>query len=637
MSQISHAFVLPDSNFYDWLKALRPYLEKFERVAVIRSPSGNDLNPYRNVTAVKSPKTWMSNDPLLHIRRIYPQVVRVDVVNATTPQAMALALQTRIANDDRFGERTNSDNHIDDRFVIEWPTNHRPIRITKHFTENPTGTNNDNLGIGIATQSGAKVLAATAGKVIKQWAGSQPDELNLGKYVQVRTRLNGEVYFITYAGLSTVGVPLNTQVNIGDELGRGNGDDFMLIIQQKNKGKSGYRLPNIIDPTSLIYVTAMRVRPTGTGLRVRSIPVDGDVISNLNPWDFIVPKESHDRVLRKIGVENEWIRVRTPEGKVGYAAAWFMDATTFSPFALEVNPVGINLDARHPLGTPDASRLGEIGWVRFGYNVSNNTGSEDIQAAYNRYAPLAERYARAGYKVVFTTSHQTYGEAKGFPPWPQINDGHWVTLTDRFADMMARISQQWANKGLVHCWQVWNEQDAPIGATSSVPMSAANYNRMLQKVVPAIRSADESVYVVTGGHTAGPVNGANYARQSIAGLNSGSRVDGIAFHPYGRGTSITSPYAPFGHIDESIQKYSAVMPDKPLWITEWGVLDRPNDNPQDISNYATNFISHVKAKYPGKVACMIWYAWAQGMHNGFGIVDGNNQPRPVLTERFLQA
>jgi hypothetical protein len=134
MSQISHAFVLPDKDFAQWLQALIPYLKKFDRVAVIRSPGGNDLNPYRNVTAIKAPNMWLSNDPLRHIRRIYPQVVRVDVVNATTPQQMALILQSRIAANDRFGEQNNSDRHIDDRFVLEWASDYRPIRITRHFT-----------------------------------------------------------------------------------------------------------------------------------------------------------------------------------------------------------------------------------------------------------------------------------------------------------------------------------------------------------------------------------------------------------------------------------------------------------------------------------------------------------------------
>ena len=635
MSQISHAFVLPDKDFTQWLQALQPYLQKFERVAVIRSPGGNDLNPYRNVTAVKAPNTWLSNDPLLHIRRIYPQVVRVDVVNATTPQQMATILQSRIAANDRFGEQNNSDRHIDERFVLEWATDYRPLRITRHFTTTPTGTPADNLGIGIVTRPGAKVLAATAGTITKQWVGNTSDALGLGKYVQVTTRHKGVTYIITYAGVGNVTVPLNTVVNVGDEIGLAGSDDFLLIVQKQGVNAPGYRLPNIIDPTPLLYVTSLRVRSTATGLRVRTIPVDGDVIGAINPWDLVVTKEPHDRVLRKIGVEGQWLRVRTPAGKDGYVAAWFLEATTFQPFAIGVNPVGVNLDAGHPLGRPDASRLGGIGWVRFGYNVSNGTGSEDIQAAYNRYAPLAEHYVRAGYKVIFTTSHQTYGEAKGFPTWHQMTDTHWVTLIDRFADMMARIAQQWAGKGLVQAWQVWNEQDAPIGATSSVPMSPANYGRMLQKVVPAIKNTDSSMYVVTGGHTGGPVKGSQYARESLT--NVGHLMDGIAFHPYGRGTDTRSPYAQFGHIDDEIRAYSPILPNEPLWITEWGVLDHPNDNPLDIANYATNFISHLKATYPGRIACMIWYAWAQGMHNGYGIVDGNNQPRPHLTERFLKA
>jgi hypothetical protein len=34
---------------------------------------------------------------------------------------------------------------------------------------------------------------------------------------------------------------------------------------------------------------------------------------------------------------------------------------------------------------------------------------------------------------------------------------------------------------------------------------------------------------------------------------------------------------------------------------------------------------------------MIWYAWAQGMHNGYGIVDGGGNARAPLTDRFLKA
>lgn len=634
-STISHAFVVPSKDFYSWLNVLRPYLQQFERVAVIRGVGGNDLNPYRNVSAVTPSKLWLNDDPLAHIRRIYPQVVRVDIVNASTPQELVTILQKRVANNDRYGEKDN-DGHIHDRFILEWPTDHRPYKIVQPFTKNPTGTDADVLGLEVAAHNGAKVLASVAGTVTRQWAGSSDDALRLGKYIQVNTRYGNSQYIVTYAGLDNISVPLNTRVIVGDEIGTMASDKFTVIVQSQ-QGDSGYRLPSIVNPIPMVYITGLRVRPTGEGLRARTIPrTDGEVIGGLYTHDFIIPKEQHGRVLEKIGVEGKWLQIRMPDGRNAYTAAWFLEATEFKRYVFEVNPVGTNLDQLHSLGTPNASRLEGIGWVRFGYNVSNGVGSEDIQAAYNRYAPLAEHYTQAGYKVLFTTSHQTYGEAKGYV-WPQMTDENWRSLQSHFADMMHNISQQWVGKGLVHCWQIWNEQDAPIGAAASAPMSAQNYGRMLQQVVPAIRGSDSDVLLITGGHTSGPVPGSNYAKTALQMLSGNQTLDGVAFHPYGRGTDINSAYAQFGHIDDSIREYSTVIPDKPLWITEWGVLDHPNDSPTDIANYATNFISHLKARYRDKIACMIWYAWAQGMHNGYGIVDSSGNSRSPLTERFLQA
>lgn len=634
---ISHAFVLPeDDSFFTWYNALKPYLSKFDNVSVIRGVGGNDLNPYRYVSAVNTPRTWLRDDPIYHIRRIYPSVVLVDRVNARTPQELTALMQQRINNNDRFGFQ-QQDGHVDERFVLAWATNYRPYNIVNPFTVVPSGTASDVLGLEIEAEPGAKVLASATGKVTRQWAGNQADDLRLGKYVQVTSNHYGKDYIVTYAGLSSVNVPLHVDVNIGDEIGAVDADKFLVIVQAEG-GKSGYRLPNIVDPNPLIYIDRLRVRPISTGLRVRNIPtVDGEIIGQIQPFDFVVPREEHGRVLAKTGVEGQWINIRMPDGRKGFAAAWFLEATEYQKFALNINPVGVNLDALHPLGTPDPSRLGDIGWVRFGYNVSNNSGSEDINAAFNRYAPLAERYVKAGYKVCFTTSHQTYGEAKGFPPWPQMQDENWRALIDRFAELIARIAQQWAGRGLVECWQIWNEQDAPIGATASVPMSPQNYGRMLDKVIPAIKASDAEVYVITGGHTSGPGLAPNYIRTAITSTPQAQRLDGIAFHPYGRGTNLSSPYAHFGHIDESIRAFSRIFPSKPVWITEWGVLDRPHDNPNDISNYAINLINHLKSRYPGQIAALIWYAWAQGMHNGYGLVDGNGQARSPLTERFLKS
>lgn len=637
--EISHAFVLPDHNFDAWLQAVRPYTQKFARVAIVRSPRGNDLNRYRNVTAVAAPQTWFQDDPVAHIRRFYPQVVRIDVIQAGTPAVMSSLLQQRIIQNDRYGEKQNQPPHIFERFVLEYPTAHRPMRILRRFRNAP-GSADNNPGLDFATQAGAKIITAAHGTVTKVSTSTADTGFGTGQYVQVTTAFGGVFYTVTYGGLRAVAVSVGKAVKIGDVLGEAAGEQFKLVVQQPGAGAPG-SLPNLIDPTIMLYIQDFRVRPTDTGLRVRSLPsTEGNLLAQINPWDKLESIEAHGRALAKIGVQDEWLKIKLPDGREGFCAAWFLEATRKGGegWLAEVNPVGVNCDAFHPVGVPAANQLGKIGWVRFGYNVSAFTGSEDIQAAYNRYAPLADRYVRAGYKVIFTTSHQTYGEGKNeFFPWETMNDAKWNILIDRFADMMGRISQQWAGKGLVHCWQVWNEQDSLPGSPAAIGMSAPVYGQMLTKVTRAIRAADRDVLVITGGHTGGPTRGGQFARDSINATPADARPDGIAFHPYGRSPQPGEPYGIFGHIDDDVQAYLRVMPDKPVWITEWGVLDRPGDSPADVANYAISFIHYIKNRYQDRVAALIWYAWAESMHNGYGIVDAQGRPRSPLTEKFLSA
>lgn len=632
---ISHAIVIPDYNFTEWLAAVKGYTNAFERVAIIRSPAGNDLNRFRNITAVEAPLMWFQDDALAHIRRIYPSVVRVDRIRAQTPADLKRALDNRVARSDRYGETLNSDHHIDDRFILEWGSDYRPMSVAKkHLYNNP--------GMEIATAAGARIFAMAAGTVIRQWsANSHDDALKIGTYVQLATTYRNRDYILTYAGIDQITVPIGAQVPVGHTLGRAKGDRLRIYMQNLPVGSRPDHLNNQMAPEPHLYIQGLRVRPTVDGLRVRSLPNtrDGQILGQINSWDTLEVLMGHDRVLEKVTRENEWIKLKLADGREGYSSSLYLEALTWAETQSVfpgVNLTGINLDIRHPLGKPAPNQLGQLGWLRFNYNVSDNRGSEDIQAAYNRFAPLMEAYVRAGYKIIFTTSHQTYGEGKNeFWPWSDMNDEKWHRLSDRFADMMTQISRQWARSGLVSAWQVWNEQDAPIGASASAPMHAHNYAYMLSKVVPAIRANDPRVKVLTGGHTAGPQRGSLYAKQSINVLKSEARPDGVAFHPYGRGLKLSVPYAIFGTIDDSIEAYSSVIKGKPLWITEWGVLDRNNDSPADVNRYAMEMLNYVHRQYTNRVAAMIWYAWADTMHNGYGLVDRNNQPKNPLTQSFL--
>lgn len=637
---VSHAIVLPDENFFDWLAVLRPYRQHFENVVVVRSPRGNDLNRYRNVTAVATPRTWYKDDPLLHIRRIYPSVVRVDVIQATAPAHLAAELNYRIQDDDRFGEMRNNPPHIFDRFILEWATTHRPMRITRRFRDKP-GEPDDHIGMDVLTEAGADVIAAAPGTVTRIWTSDHPDAVDLGRYVQVTTKHYDLTYIVTYGHMKLIDVAVGRQVKSGDVLGTAAGDAITVAVQQPPHGMTNFRLPNLVDPMRLVYVEGLRVRPVDTGLRVRKLPnSSGEIITRIHPWNRVEPRESQGVTLSKVGVPGEWLRLRTPDGRDGYSAAWFLETYIAGMDRLfdGANPVGVNLDLRHPLGAPDPARLGGLGWLRIPYNVSNGVGSQDINAAYDRYAPQLERYARAGYKIMLTLTHQTYGEGMmEWWPWSDMTDEKWQQFTAYFSEFAGRIADQFNGSGLVHCWQIWNEQDAPMGAVASVPMRPVNYAMMLTRTLQSIRAVDSTVAVITGGHTGGPETGATFASSVIDMLPSTIRPDGIAFHPYGRGPHPDINFAQFGHIDESIYAYSRIMPDKPIWITEWGVLDQPQAHPNDVANYAMNFISFIKARYTGHVAALIWYAWAEGMHNGYGLVDRQGNPRIPLTERYLQA
>ena len=627
---ISHAFVLPDHNFHEWLAALRPYLEAFERVAVVRSPAGNNLNRFRNVTAVDAPLTWWRDSALTHIRRVYPSVVMIDVIDVDSPAALSPILRRRIENDDRYGERENEPQHIFERFALEWPTSARPMRALARF-------NADELAgelrhsLDIWTREDADILCGAAGVVIA-----------VGDNLKVESRVEGERWITTYGGVKNRRVALGDEVALGQTLAKAARDELRIIVQQPPNG--GIRLlglENAMNPRDYIYIPQFRLRPLADNFRLRKLPsLYASIIGHVFSWHLLEPLEHHGRAIEKVGVEGSWLKARSVSGIEGYAAAWGLQATTQAEGedAFQgVNPIGVNLDIFHPLGKPAANRLGRMGWVRFGYNVSNLRGSEDINAAFNRYLPYVEAYRQAGYRVVFTTSHQTYGEGKAeFWPWSQMTDAKWEVLIARFADMMAHIAAQWAARGLVDAWQIWNEPDS-LSGVASVPLPARNYGIMFERVYRAIRSADGGVQVITAGFNSGPQRGSAYARGMLAAMPSEIRPDGLAFHPYGRGVNGHPYYAMFGHIDESVWAYSSVLPDKPLWITEWGVLDRPHDDPAQIARYATDMIRYLKRQYPGKIATLIWYAWAQGMHNGFGLVDQAGKARPPLTERFLSA
>lgn len=634
---ISHALVLPEQNFFDWLRATETYTRTFERVVVVRSPAGNDLNRYRDVTAVQAPGVWINNDAAAHIRRAYPNVVRIDVLRATTPDQLRTQLGERASRRDRYAEWLN-DGHINDRFTIMWPSDAQPARIVRAFDAN-LGAGRRNEGIDVFTVPEMLIRAAAEGTVsvlIRQ----QANALGFGEYVQITTVFNNQTHVLTYTNLKDISVTVGQRVKRGDVIAKSAAAFSRLIVQRPGAGLSGYIVPDVVNPTSMIYWDTLRLRPTVDGLRVRERPgTDFKALGQVYVLDTLESLEMHGRTLQKLGETNSWLKVRTPNRTEGFVAAWFLQ--TIPPDLLAGNLNGMNLDLRHVRGGPAADRVRGLGWLRLPYKSTPSQGFASLNDSHAFYQPRLEAYARAGFKIMIILTHQTYGEGAGYF-WPRMyaeDRAKWREFVPQFVEVCRQIAARYAGRNIVNAYQIWNEQDTPFAfAQAAVPIQAEDYAYMLTESIKAIRTVDQQAKIITGGHMSGPFTGGNYARATIAAMPAGIRPDGIACHSYGRGAP-DSPerFKSFGLIDEDINRYGAILRSQPIWITEYGVLDHPEIPTSEVAGYGVSFVRYLRSQYARRVAAAMWYAWADGMHNGYGLVNENDQPKQPLHDQYLRA
>jgi hypothetical protein len=507
-------------------------------------------------------------------------------------------------------------------FMLQWPSD-----VGKISTPYDAATGR----LGIAAPGGAVIRAGAAGSVIQVTTSA------------VHIASGG--YMIVYANLQ------NIRVEEGDTV-----TALTVIAESAGPESIELMLLQAIDPTPALPTTPpapgpvpapvpapgnLYVQPTDNGIRIRERPVDGKPLGQISSGEVAEVIEATSAALPKVGVKGQWLNVRTLYGLSGFSAAQFFKVYEGPIPPPVIDITGVNLDMNNPLGRPAAERLKGIAWIRVKFNVSynpdNNTyGNTDIMATFNRVRPFLKAYTDAGVKVVMVFTHQLYGEGAGYH-WPSMTTDRWNDLIPKYADFAKRTAALFAGLGLVHCYQIWNEQDTePAVARAAVPIPAPDYANMLTQTIRAIRSVDSATPIITGGHVGGPDRGSAYARSTLSFMPSNVRPDGIAAHPYGRGPQ-GHMFSIFGPLDEEISKYGAVTPGKPIWLTEWGVLDRVGDLSiiNDVTSYANGFINLIRTRFPNQVAAAIWYAWADGMDNGYGLVGRDDQPKQPLFTQFV--
>lgn len=502
-------------------------------------------------------------------------------------------------------------------------------------------------GIELAVPQGTEITAGAAGTVAAVSANS------------ITLRIGA--HHVEYTGLANIKVVVGAQVAEGAALGSTASANLTLTVTQ------------FVDPAPLLQKVAAApkapetpktnyLRTTEDGINLRQTPGTGKVLSLVNSDAALEVLEDAAAVAAKLGKTGEWIKVRNVNtGIEGFMSAAYLKAgegpgtptttpTTTTPPASGAmilygarNFTGMNLDQYHPQGAPDPSKLDGIGWVRVKFNMSLNPdkpdgdparyGNKDVNATYNRVKPFIERYVKAGLKVLMVFTHQLYGEGAGFN-WTTIDSGGWDRLIPTYADYAKQVAAKFAGSGLVHAYQIWNEQDTlREHMRAAVPIDPTNYAKMLTQTIRAVRPVAGDAKIITGGHVTGNWK---YAAETIKQVPADALPDGIAFHPYGLGPGQSvSKWSNNGLLVNSINGYGGVLPGKPVWITEWGVLNvqGQDQHADSIKDYVVSFLNICK-QHPGKIATAIWYAWADNMDNGYGLVKADGSPREPLYTQF---
>jgi len=149
-----------------------------------------------------------------------------------------------------------------------------------------------------------------------------------------------------------------------------------------------------------------------------------------------------------------------------------------------------------------------------------------------------------------------------------------------FADTAVR---HYAAMG-VHSYEVWNEPN--IGSFWTSPNPAA-YTRLLKAVYPAIKSADSSATVLSGGTAPAPTDGSSYSPvdflRGIYANGGAGYFDAVSHHPYcfpaspGDTQGWSAWYQTYG-TSPSVRSVMVANGDgaKKIWGTEYGA---PTDGP----------------------------------------------------------
>lgn len=281
----------------------------------------------------------------------------------------------------------------------------------------------------------------------------------------------------------------------------------------------------------------------------------------------------------------------------------------------------------------DTDRLRGLSWVRYPFFASRLQLSPE-EAYQQRYRHIIQSYAAAGVGSLLVLHQDTeWGNA----PW---DNGDWDAYATVFAQACGRVAKVCSEFGDKVAYQIFNEQDCPPSNPSAIPIPSEHFAPILGRASAAIRAEHPQAKIIIGGLNSGPDHAINYVKDVQKRLNGRLPVDALAYHPYGRYV-YTKVFNVFGPLSEVLDKFQQAFPDKPMWITEFGLPGHATkigaEHYPKIATYLREITTEVTGKYGDYVQGLIWFAWTDRMENAGILTTGDaGSEKPHVYEAFLE-
>jgi polysaccharide biosynthesis protein PslG len=211
-------------------------------------------------------------------------------------------------------------------------------------------------------------------------------------------------------------------------------------------------------------------------------------------------------------------------------------------------------------------------WVRVDINWAQIQGGGSSSYNWASVDRVVQGATARGIKVLGTILYT--------PPWarPSGTEATYGPDPGQYATFAATAVQRYAGMG-VHTYEVWNEPNITSFWTSK-PDPAA-YTRLLKAAYPAIKGADSTATVLTGGTAPAPSDGTQISPvdflKGIYANGGGGSFDAVAHHPYcwpanpGDAQGWSAWYQMYG-TSPSLRSTMIANGDsaKKIWATEFG-------------------------------------------------------------------